>query len=97
MTKGWITETADLVQYISGPVKGSLGDWPAQIQDAIATELEILNRGRVLRGLAIYEVTGSRADIDPDNETWFIHVIVQAITIPPGTGPINGAILKGMS
>ncbi len=86
---GWITETADLVQYVSGTLQGSLADWPANLQDAIAKQLEVLNRGRAVQKLAPYRVTGSRSDLDPDNGRWFIHVQAQAVTIPPGTGPIH--------
>lgn len=93
---GWITETADLVQYISGPVEGSLADWPSHIQDQIAKQLELLNRGRAQQKLALYLVTGSRADIDPDTNSWFVHVIVQAMTFPPG-GPINSAKQPGQA
>lgn len=87
----WLTETADLVQYVSGPLEGSLADWPSNIQDQIAAQLEILNRGRAAKHLGLYKINGSRSDLNPDTGRWFAHVVAQAITLPPGAGPLHDA------
>ena len=87
-----ITETADLVQYVSAPAEGSFNDWPTNIRDAIWKQLEVINRGRAINLQGEYVITGSRCDRDPDSGLWFLHCIAQAVTYPPGV-PKEGNLL----
>lgn len=86
-----ITETADLVQYLSAPVEGSFNDWPTNIRDAIWKQLEVINRGRAMNLQGEYTITGSRCDVDVDNGVWYVHCIAQAVTYPPGS-PMQGRL-----
>ena len=81
---GDLVETADLVQYVSGPVEGKLADWPQQMQDAVHMALERLNGPRLGTNLAPFQIEQVRCDFDHDEGKWFVQVVAQAITRAPG-------------
>lgn len=73
-------KTFQMVQYVTGYLEGELGDWPANIQDAVLEALERLAQ-KVELPLTIIH---SRCDIDYADEVGgkdrpFVHIIASEI------------------
>lgn len=76
--------TFEIVQYISGPLRGELADWPANVQDAVYAALE-RKAAEVELPLAI---VASRCDIDHDAEAdgrphqkFFLHIVASEVVM----------------
>lgn len=80
--------TFEAVQYVSGPLGGTLEDWPAQIQDAIWKALDVASGNVQLPLTIVHALCDKDHDATDPNKTWYIHVVASEVVVayePKGT------------
>lgn len=76
--------TYEVVQYVSGPLLGSMDDWPARIQDKLFAALEVKSRQEEKPLMVVHSYCEKDIDSTDPKRQWYVHVIASEIVAAIG-------------
>lgn len=75
--------TFECIQYVTGPLDGTLEDWPAQIQDAAHAAMERKSQEEQIPLTVVAAYCDKDHDAIDPRKTWFVRIILSEIVVAP--------------